>query len=149
MKNLLLTIIAITTFTSFAKANQDAFQDGADQMTEIIRCQPLKLHPDLSMSVSVATGGIAGLTQVRVQRYFSGYSTVEIYIVKQQEADPSLASTATTFIGNGIRLTANFATRLPNGKYYGTLQLGNTQNSSIEQLACDLTKQNPQVNYSF
>ncbi len=149
MKNLLLTTIAIITLSSFAKANQDAFQAGADQMTVIIKCQPLKPLQDVGMLLTVTTGGIAGLTQVRIERISEEHTSTENYIVKTQPVDPKRLGAPTTFIGKGIRLTANFNTLLPNGKHYGTLQLGTLQNSTIEQLACELMQQNPQVNYPF
>lgn len=150
MKHLLLTTIAIMTLSTFkAFASDEAFAAGADQMTEVLRCQPAQARPDAGMSVSLTTGGIAGLTQVRVTRFFLGHSTVENYIVHAIPTNPRQLGAATSYVGEGIRLTVNFTTRLPNGKQYGTLQLGNQADSSIEALGCDLIAQNPQVNYTF
>ena len=149
MKSLLITTIAILTLGSFAKASDQAYQTGGDEMTEIIKCQPLNLHPDMGMSVTVSTGGIAGLTQARVERFFLGHTSVENFIVKVAPAEPRRMGAPVTYIGNGIRLTANFTTLLPNGKHYGTLQLGTKTDSSIEELACDIISQNPQVNYVY
>ena len=151
MKNLLLTTIALLTIATTTRvfAADEAFQQGADQMNEIIKCQPLRAMPDMGMQITVATGGIAGVTQVRVERFFLGHTEVTNYIVKAIDLAAGQMGEGMAYVGNGIRLTANFTTLLPNGQHYGTLQLRSSGIDSLLKLSCELVQQNPQVNYTY
>lgn len=149
MKTLILTTIATLAFGLSAFASDEAFQQGADQLNEVMRCQSLTVQPDNGLTVTVLTGGIAGLTQVRVERFFIAHREVKTYLVKAIPANPRRAGDATALVGNGIRLTVNFTTLLPNGEHYGTLQTFKNDMGLTEELACSSMHQNPQVNYTY
>lgn len=148
MKNLLLTIIAILTLGTTTQAAQEAFQNGADQMNEIFKCQPLTLRPDQSMQLTVSTGGIAGVTQVRVERFFLGHSSLSTFVVKALPTNGRMGESV-TYAGKDIRLSVNFTTQTPNGANYGVLKIREGNTVTTEELSCELMQQNPQVNYSF
>ena len=147
MKNLLLTAITILTLGSQAFAFQEAYQAGGDQMNEIIKCQPNPLHSDMGMSVSVSTGGIAGLTQVTVERFFGSRSSSNTYIVKALRLHPGQLGEAVTYSGSNIRLTVNFTSGV--GSAFGVLKIRDNGQVSSENLTCELIQQNPQVNYVY
>lgn len=151
MKNLLLTTIAFMTLTTSisALAYQEAYEVGADQMTEIIKCRPLELRPDLGMQLTVSTGGIADLSQIEVTRFFLGHSSSNTYIVNAAPRRPDQLGEAETYKGAGIFLSINFTTSLPNGSSYGFLKIKENEKVSFELLSCELIAQNPQVNYAY
>ena len=149
MKNLLFTCLAGLLITTTAAAAQPAFQAGADQINEIIRCQPLVLQPDLGMKVSVLTGGIAGLTQVKISRFFLGHTSTNTYIVKALTRPEAQLNEGITYVSSEIRMTVSFNSQTPNGGNYGMLKIRENGSTSTTELSCALVLQNPQVNYVY
>ena len=143
MKNLLFAYFAGFLITTTTAAAQPAFQAGADQFNEIIRCQPLVLQPDVNISVSVEAGGYAGLTQVKVSRTLLGRTTSESYIVKALTRPEAHANEGITYVSSEIRMTVNFNTT------YGMLKIRENGSTSTTELSCELILQNPQVNYVY
>lgn len=143
MKNLLLPLIAGLLIGTTTEAAQPAFQAGADQFNEIIRCQPLALQPDVEMNVSVETGGFAGLTQIKVSRSFPGHTSTQTYIVKPLTRPESQINEGITYSSSALRLTVNFNTN------YGLLKIRENGSTSTTELSCELILQNPQVNYVY
>lgn len=141
MKNLLLICFAGLLITTTTIAAQPAFQAGADQFNEIIRCQPLQ--PEIGMSVSVETGGIAGLTQIKVSRSFPSHTSTQTYIVKPLTRPEAQINEGITYSSSTLLLTVNFNTN------YGMLKIRENGGVSTTELSCELILQNPQVNYVY
>lgn len=139
----IMTISFILLALSFkAKAAVEGFEKGADQLHEIAKCQLLDSNPEMDLDITISTGGIAGVTQIRVERHFEGDALVNTFVVKQDVGTSS-------FTGNGIRLTADFTRLMSNGGYYATLQLNLFDTVTFEKLSCFAVHQNPQVNYAY
>lgn len=134
------------TIGSTTYASQEAFETGADQLIEIIRCHPLVLHPDMGMKLSVSTGGIAGLTQVAITRFAMGRTFTNTYVVNALPNQPNQLGEGITYIGADLRLSVNFTATLPNGGSTGALKM---KDHPSEKLSCSLVMQNPQVNYTY
>jgi len=132
MKKLLVSLAAMA-LTAQAHAE---YRLGGDQIYAILNCQPAQTHPDLGMDVSVSQGGIAGLTQITVRRYFVGHSTTRKFYV--QVSQPRTVGAPVTYTGSGIRLTVNGTTApMKDGGLYSTLQLQEKdQPASLEVLSC-------------
>ena len=136
MKYLFLVTVfaAITSTTSTSKAmvsiHPDAFRD-------IMICQPVELRPDMGMEVKVNQGGIAGITQVIITRYFLGHSTTSTHIVKRIQLDKYRPGAAVVYVGQNVRLSINYTTT-PNkdGGHASTLELVENEQVSAEQLSC-------------
>ena len=137
----IITISFIFLALSFkANAAVEGFQQGADQLHEIAKCQLLETNPEMDLDITISTGGIAGVTQIRVERHFEGDALMNTFVVKNDGA---------SFVGNGIRLTADFNRLMSNGGYYATLQLNLFDTTTLEKLSCFAVHQNPQVNYAY
>lgn len=149
MKNLLFAAITSLLINAPAIAAQEAYQAGADQIVDILNCQPLVLRPDVGMSVIVQTGGIAGLTQIQVKKFFLGHSTAKTYIVKALTRPSGMASEGITYSGTEIRLTVNFTAQTPNGGHFGVILITENGSTTTTELSCSLILQNPQVNYAY
>lgn len=149
MKNLLFVAITTTLLVTTAQATQEAYQAGADQIHEIIKCQPLAPRADLAMSLTVSTGGIAGVTQVIVKKFYLGHSSSDTYMVKALTRPEGRVGEGITYVGENIRLTTNFTTQTPNGGHYGVLKIKENTSTSTTELSCELILQNPQVNYAY
>jgi hypothetical protein len=107
-----------------------------DMMKTVMTCVPTTLRPDVGMSVTVSTGGLAGLTQVRVRHFFLGRSSVETFIVQEQPVDTHKLGAPIVFEGNGIRLSANFTTApLKDGGHIGHLVI---DGQGSDELSCKL-----------
>lgn len=143
MKNLLMICLAGLLITTTTEAAQPAFQAGADQFNEIIRCQPLTVQPDTAMRVSVETGGFAGLTQIKVSRSLPGHTSTQTYIVKPLTRPEAQINEGITYSSSTLRLTINFNTG------YGILKIRENGSTSTTELSCELILQNPQVNYAY
>lgn len=149
MKNLLVTCLAGFLITTTANAAQPAFQTGADQFNEIIRCQPLVLQPDFAMKVTVQTGGIAGLTQIKISRLFHDHTSTQTYTVKALTRPEAQSNEGITLVSSDIRMTVNFNSQTPAGGNYGVLKVREQSGTSTAELSCELVLQNPQVNYAY
>ncbi len=143
VKNLLMICLAGFLITTTTEAAQPAFQAGADLFNEIIRCQPLVLQPDVEMSVSVETGELAGLTQIKISRAFPGHTSTQTYIVKPLTRPETQINEGITYSSSALRLTVNFNTN------YGMLKIRENDSTSTTELSCELILQNPQVNYVY
>ena len=99
----------ILTVLSIAFAGITAQAQVADQMFEIINCRPTLTRPDLGMSVSIEQGGIAGITQLTVKRFFLGHSNSQTFVVKQVGGQNNEGA-AMVFTGKGVRFSVNFTT---------------------------------------
>ena len=130
MKKLLLTAgLLMICLNAFA----------ADEINDLIKCQPLKLVPDLGMSVTLSQGGIAGLTTLKVERFFLGSTNTQNYIVRQQNVDPRLLGAPMTFTGDQVSFSVNYTTApLKDGAHIGSLVTYDSKNNVVsnEQLSC-------------
>jgi len=133
MKTILLALMTTVALTQTARAEM---RIGGDQTRPVLKCQPLALRPDAGMNLIVTEGGLAGLTQVTVSRFFLGHSTSTNYIVKQERT--GAIGSPLSYIGKGIRLTVNMTTSpLKDGGHYSTLQLSSANARYMtEELSC-------------
>jgi len=131
------TILALlVSVSAFANAQS------ADQIYTVFTCQRKVAIPDLGLSVTVREGGIAGMTQVQVRRFFLGHDSQTNYYVQQELVKQGVVGAPMVFDGNGIRLTANFTTAPVNGQHPGLLEIQDESGKfSSEELVCKLTEQ--------
>ena len=80
----------------------------ADQIETIVTCSPLKRVMDLGIEVKVTQGGIAGLTELVVDRYFLGHTSHSTYYV--QELATQNVGSGIVFKGTEASLYTNFTT---------------------------------------
>ena len=133
MKNLIATIAAFMAFQT-ANANYP------DQMYTVLKCGPLVLRPDLGLSVDVTQGGIAGITQVRVQHFFLGHTQTETYVVRQMALENNRVGAPILYKGKGVTLSVNFTTAptRDNG-HYGVLTTSSALSGTHrEELSCHM-----------
>src|SRR4051812_48688920 len=74
------TILAFAAFVLSTQAH--AMFISPDQIYTTIKCEGKVTVPDLSLGVEVRQGGIAGLTQVVVSKFFLGHSSINQYYVR-------------------------------------------------------------------
>ncbi|MGZ3691751.1 MAG: hypothetical protein ACXVAX_09615 [Pseudobdellovibrio sp.] len=112
----------------------------ADGFNTIYSCNPIELHPDLGMNLTVEQGGFAGITQITIKRFFLGHNTTEQYVVKQKVTVPNRIGAPTLLVGEGIQLSINFTTApLKDGGHYSVLSLNDANgNVSNEELSCQI-----------
>ena len=132
MKNLFLV------FSLSASLLSSAALASGDMMVDTIKCQPQEIHPDLGMSLVVSEGGLAGIPQIYITRYFIGYSSNETYLARVQPPEPRRLGAPVVYKGNGISLSINFTTSLlEDGGHLGFLTLQKPgQEAMTERLSC-------------
>lgn len=131
MKKVLFAMAALMMMGLSAHANT------GDQMTTVMTCGPLVAHPDLGMKLTLTKGGLAGMTMIRIERFFLGHSSVENFIVEQMPQEQFRLGAPLVFQGQDISLTVNYTTApTPQGGHHGTLQLQQGTSVSTEQLSC-------------
>lgn len=145
MKNILFTtLLALLAFTVTSKAF------AADELVDLIKCRPAILTPDLSMSLTLSSGGIAGLTMIKVERFYLGHSTQETFLVRQLATNPQFENQPVIFLGEDISFEADFSAVTNDGGAPGILKLRQgTSDFSFEELSCEVIKQTPQINYAY
>lgn len=126
-KFLLLTAVVLTGLNAFA----------IDELNEIVKCRPAKLVPDAGLSVVVSQGGIAGITQITVNRFFLGHHSISNHIVRQVPFDGRMGAPM-TFKGQDISLSVNFTTApAKDGSHPGTLIEKQADGSLVKnELSC-------------
>jgi hypothetical protein len=145
MKNIFITLLAaLTIFTTASKAV------AADELVDLIKCRPVVLTPDLSMSLTLSAGGIAGLTMIKVERFYLGRSTTQTYVVRQLDLNTQQEDQPVIFLGEDISFEADFSAVTNDGGAPGILRLRmGTNDFSIEELSCTVIRDNPQLNYVY
>lgn len=139
MKHLILISLALITLN--VKAN------GAE-LNDIARCKLVDASAEIDLFVTLSNNS-EGQTQIRVERVYQADSSVQSYAVKMQDSDPRAVTSSSTFIGNGISLTADFTDELPQGGYKTVLKLQDHDSVTFENLACSPVYHNPQMNYTY
>lgn len=130
MKNLIL-LLSLVSVTSLVQAYPD-------QIYTIMTCRPAKVVADVGMSLSVEQGGIAGITQITINRFVRGTHKTEQYIVDRKASDPMRAGGPLVYVGKGIELSVK-TTTTPNkdGSRPGTLKTAKSSGKAkTEALAC-------------
>lgn len=145
MKNMIFTTLAaLLVLTTSTKVM------AADELVDLVKCRASTLRPDVGMSLTLSAGGIAGLTMVKVERFYLGRSSSKTYIVNQLPLNPQQNDQPVIFIGEDISFEANFNTPTTNGMAPGLLKLRlGTNDFSFEELSCVVLQQNPEVNYVY
>ena len=137
MKNLLLvTLIAIISSTSLTI--QAMMPIHPDEQRDILICNPLAKSPDLGLQVKLSQGGITGMTQLVVSRYYLGHSTESTYIVQKQASD-NRPGQALIYASRDARLTVHATTTpLEDGGNYSTLEVRTNNQIISEKLSCHI-----------
>ncbi len=127
-----------------------ADQTGGDQENTLVKCTPAVLVPDAGFDISVSSGGLSGLTMIRVSRYFLGHSTVTNLIAQNSKSLNGIVSySGSTGLGKDIRfysLTVRTTHADKNNAFAGTFSTkqgqGEEGNSSWtrEALKCVFPK---------
>lgn len=125
MKKFILSLIVMAS--GFQASASDA-----DQFKVLMTCHPPVARPDLGMQLKVLTGGVAGITMVRITRYFLGHSFVQDYVVRSPQVDPHRPGSKMVFKGPGIILEVNTVRPGPYGYNAGL----KTAQSGEEGLIC-------------
>lgn len=145
MKNFFLTTLAALVVVTSASKSM-----AADELVDLVKCRPAILTPDLSMSLTLSAGGIAGLTMIKVERFYLGHSTSQNYVVRQLPVNPQHNGQAVIFLGEDISFEANFSAVTNDGGAPGLLKLRlGTNDFSFEELSCVVLRTNPEVNYVY
>ncbi len=134
MKNF-LSICALTLLTFSAQAS--------DELIDILQCRPVAAKADVGLSVSVAQGGFAGITQITINRFALGQHTIAKHIVRQLPILTGRAGSPVIFEGDTVRLSINLTTQaLKNGSHPALLiTIGENGNLINEDLVCTGLKQ--------
>lgn len=145
MKNILFaTLAALIVFTSTSKAV------AADELQDLIKCRPTVFAPEIEMSLTLSSGGIAGLTMITVERLYMGRVSSQSYIVRQISVSPEQMEQPVLFLGEDISFEADFGVATTDGYAPGLLKLrAGTNDFSIEELSCAALHTNPAVNYVY
>lgn len=128
MKAILGALIALTGVTANAVYRPDM------QYTTL-KCIAAVARPDVTMSVEVIEGGFAGLTELRISRFFEGQGEVNSYIVEQVQQNPRVAGAPKIYINHAenVSLSVNFTSSPDqNGYNFATL----IENGQPEQVKC-------------
>lgn len=137
MKHLLLmTLIAI--ISSISLTTQAMIPIHPDEQRDVLICNPLVQRPDLGLQVKLSQGGITGLTQLVVTRYYLGHSTESTYIVQKQASD-NRPGQALIYSSREARLTVHTTTTpLEDGGNSSTLELRTNNQIISEKLSCHI-----------
>lgn len=131
MKNLIIALTLSATASS-------AFAAGADMITVRYNCKEVTPSKKVEMKVQMATGGLAGLTEIRVYKMSKEKVTLDKYYVKQDKQIPGLAGGATVFRGkDGMSFSIN-QTSSPTSPRKATL----VENGATTKLLCERPKAN-------
>jgi ribosomal protein RSM22 (predicted rRNA methylase) len=128
MKSVLTAFVLGLALSATARAQM------ADQMITVLKCTNKVVVPDNGLQVVVEEGGIAGLTQIKVTRFFLGRMSEKTYIAKLVPPVPHRLGAPMVYEGKDITLSVNFTTApLENFGHIGYLE---TADSSQEALNC-------------
>ena len=129
MKNLIMALLASATTSS-------AFAVGADMITVRYNCKQAVPTKKVEMKVQMLTGGIAGLTEIRVYKISTEKVTLDKYYVKQDKPVPGLAGGATVYRGKDDMSFSINQTTSPMVARKATL----VENGATTKLLCELNK---------
>ncbi|MDG0815998.1 hypothetical protein [Bdellovibrio svalbardensis] len=133
MKSLLFAIASLVTISTFA-------QPGGDIQITRLECKSVKNYADLSTTIKVLEGGLAGIPQIQVSHSTLVGVVTESYFAKKMTTER--ANDTLVYEGRGIQLSVNLTAQSPTeGTYPGTLmtQEGD-QTPEYQEFNCTLLK---------
>lgn len=91
-----------------------SFANGGDQYNVLLNCESATVQDDASMNLELLSGGLAGLTTIRITRNFNGNSQVNNYIVTQQQVSRKTLVYKGDGISFSVKMTKNPTKRTAN-----------------------------------
>jgi hypothetical protein len=111
---------------------------GGDQMYQVLSCDMIANVQDMFMKVELYQGGISGIPQLQVKRFFMGRPSVfKTYLVREKPKNPYTGKNLIVYQGDNVKLTINLmALSVKDRGYLSYLDLKEGPYTSQQSFSC-------------